>query len=248
MSAQWTSRWTPPTTKTLYASLWGTRRPPWSVYAPSNLPGGGLYKSTDGGDSWTKLAGGLPTDSLWARSGSPSPPAIPAGCGPWWTTRAAAVAKPLRNGGAPSAEPPPQTGGGVYTSDDAGATWKLVNGEQRLWGRGWYFESVAVDPVNPDRAYVINTGTYETRDGGKTFVPVKGSPGGDDDHQMWINPRDGNRMVLSHRPGHGDKRRRRADLEHLVQPAHGADLPCGRQQRLARITCTAPSRIPAPSA
>ncbi len=57
-----------------------------------------------------------------------------------------------------------------------------------MWGRGWYFGAVAVDPVNPDRAYVINTGTYETRDGGKTFVPVKGSPGGDDDHQLWINP------------------------------------------------------------
>ena len=67
----------------------------------------------------------------------------------------------------------------------------------RLWGRGWYFESVAVDPANPDRAYVINTATYMTTDAGKTFVPVKGAPGGDDYHQLWINPKDGNRMVLS---------------------------------------------------
>ena len=106
------------------------------------------------------------------------------------------MAKPLRGGGGAGGAQP-ATGGGVYTSDDAGVSWKLVNSEQRLWGRGWYFGGVAVDPTNPDRAYVINTGTYETRDGGKTFVPVKGSPGGDDDHQMWINPRDGNRMVLS---------------------------------------------------
>ena len=67
----------------------------------------------------------------------------------------------------------------------------------RLWGRGWYFDAVTVDPTNPDRAYVINTATYMTTDAGKTFVPVKGAPGGDDYHQLWINPKDGNRMVLS---------------------------------------------------
>ena len=100
----------------------------------------------------------------------------------------APVAKPIRGGGAAPAERQASTGGGVYISDDAGTTWKLVNSEQRLWGRGWYFESAAVDPANPDRAYVINTGTYMTTDGGKTFLPVKGSPGGDDYHQMWINP------------------------------------------------------------
>jgi hypothetical protein len=72
-----------------------------------------------------------------------------------------------------------------------------VNSENRLWGRGWYFGAVTVDPTNPDRAYVINTATYMTVDGGKTFVPIKGAPGGDDYHQLWVNPKDGNRMVLS---------------------------------------------------
>ncbi len=182
--------------RTLYASLWGTRRPPWSVYAPSNLPGGGLYKSTDGGDTWQKLGGGLPADEFVGKIGVAVAPSNPKRLWAVVDDLGAAVAKPIRGGGGPVGAQP-ATGGGVYTSDDAGASWKLVNSEQRLWGRGWYFGAVAVDPANPDRAYVINTGTYETRDGGKSFVPVKGSPGGDDDHQMWINPRDGNRMVLS---------------------------------------------------
>ncbi len=89
----------------------------------------------------------------------------------------------------------PKPTGGIYLSDDAGATWRLVNSERRLWGRGWYFGQIAVDPTNPDRAYDINTATYMTLDAGKTWVPVKGAPGGDDYHQLWINPKDGNRMV-----------------------------------------------------
>jgi photosystem II stability/assembly factor-like uncharacterized protein len=182
--------------RVLYASLWATRRPPWAVYAPTNLPGGGLYKSTDGGDTWKQLTGGLPNDDFVGRIGiaiAPSNPnrlwavvddigsAVPAGF------RAAA-----RSEGTAAIK-----SGGVYISDDAGATWNLVNAENRLWGRGWYFEAVTVDPTNPDRAYVMNTATFMTSDAGKTFVPVKGAPGGDDYHQLWVNPRDGNRMVLS---------------------------------------------------
>ncbi|HEU5457378.1 MAG TPA: hypothetical protein VFU68_02045, partial [Terracidiphilus sp.] len=181
--------------RTIYASLWSTRRPPWAVYAPSNLPGGGLYKSTDGGDTWHKLSGGLPTDQYVGKIGIAVAPSNPNRLWAVVDDLGSPIAKPLR--GPASKTPEPPTGGGVYISDDAGNTWKLVNSEERLWGRGWYFEAVAVDPKNPDRAYVSNTGTFETRDGGKTFVPVKGSPGGDDDHQMWINPTDGNRMVLS---------------------------------------------------
>jgi photosystem II stability/assembly factor-like uncharacterized protein len=72
-----------------------------------------------------------------------------------------------------------------------------VNSENRLWGRGWYFGEMAVDPANPDRAYVMNTATFMTTDAGKSWVPVKGAPGGDDYHQAWINPKDGNRIVIS---------------------------------------------------
>jgi photosystem II stability/assembly factor-like uncharacterized protein len=184
----------PKNPRVLYSSLWATRRPPWSVYAPSNMPGGGLYKSTDGGDTWKQLTGGLPTDDFVGKIGIAVSPSNPNRLWAVVDDLGAGVA-PSRGGGRGGESAP--TGGGVYISDDAGARWKLVNSENRLWGRGWYFGAVSVDPKNPDRAYVINTATYMTTDGGKTFVPIKGAPGGDDYHQLWINPKDGNRMVLS---------------------------------------------------
>jgi photosystem II stability/assembly factor-like uncharacterized protein len=181
--------------RVLYASLWATRRPPWSVYAPSYMPGSGLYKSTNGGDSWKQLGGGLPNDAFLGRIGIAVAPSSP--------KRLWAVVDHIGRGVARARTAPADAAaketpkGGVYLSDDAGATWKLVNSENRLWNRGWYFSGVAVDPVDPDRAYVINTATYMTTDAGKTFVPIKGAPGGDDYHQMWINPKDGHRMVVS---------------------------------------------------
>lgn len=195
----------PKSPRVLYASLWSTRRPPWSVYAPSNMPGSGLFKSVDGGDTWKRLTGGLPTDDFVGRIGIAVSPSNPKRLWAVVDNTGAAIAKPLGGGSGaagsgrqPRANPPAaKTGGGVYLSDDAGATWRLANDENRLWGRGWYFGGVAVDPTNPDRAYIMNTATYMTTDGGKSFVPVKGAPGGDDYHQLWINPKDGNRMVLS---------------------------------------------------
>jgi hypothetical protein len=191
----------PKNPRVLYASLWATRRPPWSVYAPTNLPGGGLYKSTDGGDTWKQLTGGLPTDNFVGKIGIA---VAPSNSNRLWAVvddTGGAVARGIGGGGGGrGADTAPRTGGGVYISDDAGGSWKLVNPENRLWGRGWYFGSVAVDPTNPDRAYVINTATYMTTDAGKTFVPVKGrQPHG-----------------AQQRPGHGGQRGWLQDLEHLV--------------------------------
>ena len=182
---------------TLYASLWATRRPPWSVYAPSNMPGGALYKSTDGGDTWHQLSGGLPADGFVGKIGIAIAPSNSNRLYAVVDDLGTPIARPIRGPAPPEPSNAPKPPGGIYLSDDAGATWRLVNTEQRLWGRGWYFGQIAVDPTNPDRAYDINTSTYMTLDAGKTWVPVKGAPGGDDYHQLWINPRDGNRMVLS---------------------------------------------------
>jgi photosystem II stability/assembly factor-like uncharacterized protein len=186
----------PKNPKVIYGSLWATRRPPWSVYAPSYMPGSGLYKSVDGGDTWKKLGGGLPDNDHVGKIGIAVAPSNPKRLWAVVDEIGTSVAAPIGPGGASTAEAPKELGG-VYLSDDAGATWRVVNTETRLWGRGWYFESVTVDPMDADKAYVINTATYLTKDAGRTFVPVKGAPGGDDYHQIWVNPVDPKRMVLS---------------------------------------------------
>jgi hypothetical protein len=111
----------------IYAALWQTRRPPWSVYPPSNGPGGGLYKSTDGGSTWTQITGrGFPT-----RTGN-----IGIAVAPSRPDRVYAMVD------APE--------GGLYRSDDAGVSWTRASGDRRIWGRGWYFGNVAVEPRDPD--------------------------------------------------------------------------------------------------
>src|SRR5499426_1611785 len=160
--------------QTIYAALWNTRRPPWSIYPPSYGPGSGLYKSTDGGANWQQLTSGLPSDGLGR---------IGIAVAPTNRSRVYAIVD--------------AKAGGLYRSDDAGATWRPASSESRIWGRGWYFGKVTVDPKNADLVYVMNTGAYRSRDGGRTFgEPFKGSPGGDDYHQLWIYPDDGNRMIL----------------------------------------------------
>ncbi|HXT86832.1 MAG TPA: hypothetical protein VN745_07405 [Verrucomicrobiae bacterium] len=163
----------PQNSKTIYAALWQTRRPPWNVYPPSNGPGSGLYKSTDGGDNWTQLTNGLPTEGL-GRIGVAVAPTNP--------NRVYAIVDAKQ--------------GGLYRSDDAGQSWHLADNESRIWGRGWYFGGVTVDPKNADVVYVMNTSTYRSIDGGTSFTAIKGAPGGDDYHTLWIEPDDSARMIL----------------------------------------------------
>ena len=167
--------WNTQNSQTVYASLWQTRRPSWSVYPPSNGPGSGLYKSSDGGKTWTQIVGnGFPAEGL-GRIGIAVAPSDP--------NRVYAIVDAKE--------------GGLYRSDDAGATWQRADAEARIWGRGWYFGQMEVDPKDANIVYVMNTSTYRSRDGGRTFDAIKGAPGGDDYHQLWINPNDPNRMALS---------------------------------------------------
>jgi photosystem II stability/assembly factor-like uncharacterized protein len=158
----------PTSSQVLYAVMWNTKRPPWSIYPPSYGPGSGLYKSTDGGANWQQLTNGLPSDGL-GRIG-------------------VAVAASNRNRVYAIVD---AKDGGMYRSDDAGATFRKVSGDDnRIWGRGWYFGKIVVDPKNPDLVYSSNTGVYRSRDGGRTWgEPFKGSPGGDDYHFVWVNPK-----------------------------------------------------------
>ncbi|MEZ4699684.1 MAG: glycosyl hydrolase [Rhodothermales bacterium] len=183
----------PSDSEVVYAGLWNTRRPPWFVYAPTNGPGGGLYKSTDGGSTWKPMTNGLPASDI-GRTGIAVAPSEP--------SRLYAVVDCLlpdpgadASSGGGRRQAPKQ--GGVYRSDDAGASWRRLSNDPALWGRGWYFEKIAVDPQDADIVYVPNVAFNRTLDGGKTWDVIRGSPGGDDYHQIWISPADPNTIVIA---------------------------------------------------
>ncbi len=158
----------PSNPQVIYADLWAGRYAPWEA-GPFNGPGSGLYKSTDGGTTWHPLTKGLPT--------------IAEGLGRIGVSIARSEPNRLyANVDAETAH------GGTYRSDDGGESWSRVNSEGRVWGRGMDFAEVEVDPKNADIIYVANTSTYKSIDGGKTFHAIKGAPGGDDYHRIWINP------------------------------------------------------------
>ncbi len=165
----------PGNSRVVYAALWQTRRPPWSTYPPLGGPGSGLYKSTDGGVTWRQLTGhGLPPGE-WGRVG---------------------IAVAQANGRERVYAVIDARDGGLYRSDDAGETWQHVGADRRIWGRGWYFGGVTLDPRNPDIVYVANVSLYRSTDGGQTFLALKGAPGGDDYHSLWIDPNDSQRMIV----------------------------------------------------
>ncbi len=165
----------PDNSRTVYASLWNVRRPPYVTYAPMTGPGGGIYKSTDGGATWKEIVGhGLPTstpghigvDVVAGQHGKRVYALIDAG-----------------------------NAGGLYRSDDGGEDWTLVSGDARIISRGWYFGEVRSDPKNPDVVYVSNVSLYRSIDGGKNFKAIRGAPGGDDYHSLWIDPENPRRMI-----------------------------------------------------
>ena len=189
----------PSNSKVIYAGLWNSRRPPWFTYAPTNGPGGGIYKSTDGGTTWKQLTTGLPAAGI-GRTGIAVAPTNP--------RRVYAVVDCLVPESQSGTEPPlgtpppppgtPQPGrGGVFRSDNGGESWTRMSNDAALWGRGWYFSKVTVDPRNADRVYVPNVAVNRSSDGGKTWEVLRGSPGGDDYHQAWISPTDSSSMIVA---------------------------------------------------
>ncbi len=170
----------PDNPKTMWAALVHDQRPPWSAYPPATT-NGAIFKSTDGGTEWKPVTrGGLP-EGDWGRIGL-------------------AVARGT-NGQRVYALIDTKEGG-VFKSEDGGQTWVRTSNDSRL-GRLWYFGEIYVDPKNPDTIYVPNVSIYRSTDAGKTFVAIKGAPGGDDYHAMWIDPSNPQRMIFGSDQGAG---------------------------------------------
>jgi photosystem II stability/assembly factor-like uncharacterized protein len=162
--------------KVVYATLWHLIWKPGLGDRPYD-PGSGLYKSKDGGLTWTQITGGgLPSEN-WGRSGIAVAPASKG-----QRLYLIVDTKEKKNGG-------------VFRSDDGGATWKKITEDKRING-SWYMSEIFVDPKNPDVVYVPEANFYRSTDGGKNFTAIKGAPGGDDYHTMWIDPTNPQRMIL----------------------------------------------------
>ena len=168
--------WDTGNTNIIYATMWQARRTPWSQYPPNEGPGSGLYKSTDNGNTWNEIKGnGFPEDSL-GRIGV----AVVNGSN---GNKLFALVESL---GKES---------GLYYSNDGGKTWVLRSTNPNITTRMWYFGRVFIDPANPEIVYVPNRSVFRSEDGGKTFTAIKGSPGGDDYHYIWIDPENHNRLI-----------------------------------------------------
>lgn len=152
---------------TLYAALWEARQGPWENGVWQG-PGTGLFKSTDGGDSWTPIMNGLPTPAEGlGRIGIAVSPSRPQRV--YITIDAEARS-------------------GIYRSDDGGASWTKTSTDERVHNRGSDFAEVKVDPKNADIVYSASIVTWKSVDAGVTWKMIRGAPGGDDYHRLWINP------------------------------------------------------------
>ena len=211
----------------IYAALWQAQRRPWQLV--SGGPGGGIFKSTDGGEHWTELTHnpGLPT-GLLGNIGL-----------------AVSRAKPSRVWALIEAEQ-----GGVYRSDDGGATWKYVNGDHKLRQRAWYYMKIFADPKDSNTVWTVNTGLYRSTDGGVTFRHVPDPHG--DNHDLWIAPNDPQRMIEANDGGANvsfnggktwtDQDFATAQFYHVTTTNHFPYRVCGAQQDNSGVC--GPSRWP----
>jgi photosystem II stability/assembly factor-like uncharacterized protein len=160
----------------LYAALWDAYRVSWQM--SSGGPGSALFKSTDGGDTWTEITRnkGLP-QGVDGRIGVTISGAD--------SSRVYAIVE--------------NENGGVFSSDDAGATWNKVSEDRRLRQRAFYYTHIFADPKNRDTLHVLNTGFYKSTDGGKTYRTIRVPHG--DNHDLWIDPTNAQRMINSNDGG-----------------------------------------------
>ena len=153
----------------VYAALWQVRRQPWNF--SSGGPGSGLFRSTDGGLTWSELKGqGLPSGILGRIDVSVSAAD---------SKRIYAMIE--------------AADGGLYRSDDAGAHWMRVSQDGRIRQRAWYFSKIYADPKAVDTVYALNTGMLRSTDGGKSFNLVSATHG--DHHALWIDPAEPKRLI-----------------------------------------------------
>jgi photosystem II stability/assembly factor-like uncharacterized protein len=159
----------------LYAGMWDHRRLPWQVR--SGGPGSGLYKSTDGGESWEQLEDGLP-EGLGKVAIDVSP------------ANSEVVYANIEAEGKKA---------GVYRSDDAGKTWRQTTNDRVTVARSWYYIEIFADPQDENKVYVLNAPMLKSIDGGKTFKTIPNPHG--DQHHLWINPNNTNNIILSNDGG-----------------------------------------------
>jgi photosystem II stability/assembly factor-like uncharacterized protein len=156
--------------RVLYATTWQVLRTPWGI--TSTGPGGGLYKSSDGGDTWKKLSSGLPASPL----GKIGVTVSPANAQRVWATIEA------------------DSNGGVYRSDDGGETWLLLNDAFNMTARQYYYGHIFADPKNADTVYTFTAKEfYKSTDGGKNYEEIQTHHG--DYHDLWIDPANPQRMI-----------------------------------------------------
>jgi len=168
----------PNNSQIVYATLWAARQAPWEIGGSFEVPGSGAFKSSDGGTTWSPLTNGLP-----ARVGRCEVAVAPSNSN---------VVYVYADVGAKGND-----SGALYRSDDAGNHFTRVSDADEIAQRGDDLISLAVDPRDPQTVYLTNTSTYRSTDGGKTLVAIKGAPGGDDYHTVWINPRDAKIIALA---------------------------------------------------
>jgi len=156
----------------LFAAFWQTRRNFWNI--SSGGPGSGLFRSTDGGESWTEVSrnAGLPTGPL----GKLGVAVSPARSGRVWALVETEAEKT-----------------GLYRSEDYGESWALISSHRDLMHRPWYYTHVFADPCHGETVYVANLALWKSTDGGASFTEIQ-TPHGDN-HDLWIDPADPNRMI-----------------------------------------------------